>query len=111
MSVNKLIITRLFESFGELERAISSAKMTLASKEKPPQDLLDRIGSYEQILGQQRKLAETLCACVNREQWGEVDRHIRIINGLSQMIRDDAREVVSGLRPMLSAEERELMLS
>lgn len=111
MSVNKIVITRLFQSFAELEKAIDAAKMTLTSKDNPPQELIERIGSYETILNKQRRLAEELCCHANTGAWGEVERNIKVINALSQMIRDDAREVVAGLRPPLSREERELMLS
>lgn len=111
MSVNKIVITRLFQSFGELERAIASAKQALEGKQTPPQELLERIDSYEQILLKQRRLAEELCGFANSGNWGGVERNIKVINGLSQMIRDDAREVVAGLRAPLSVEERELMLS
>lgn len=109
--MNKIIITRLFQSFGELEKAIGSARQSLEAKEKAPRELIERIESYEKILTKQRLLAERLCGHVNAGEWGEVERHVKIINGLSQMIRDDAREMVAGLRQPLSLEEREMMLS
>jgi hypothetical protein len=109
--VNKLILGRLFESFTELERAIYSAKVTLAAKESQPTELLERIANYERILAKQKSLASALCTFISSGNWEEVDRHVKLINGLSSMIRDDAREIVAGFRPKLSHEEKELMLS
>lgn len=109
--MNKLVINRLLDSFSELERAITTAKLALSRKSNPPQDLLERISHYEHILDKQRVLASSLSRHVANNNWEEVGRHVRIINGLSSMIRDDARELVSGFRPQLTTEERELMLS
>ena len=109
--VDKLIVSRLLESFSELERAIQSAKSALGKKAEPAKSLLDRINSYEDILEKQRILASSLCKYVATGDWGEVARHVKIINGLSAMIRDDAREVVAGIRTPLTREEREVILS
>ena len=103
--MNKLLINRLFESFNELERAIQTAKSTLEKKKEPPKDLLERIFNYEQILSKQRNLATSLCGHSALGNWDEVARHVRIINGLSAMIRDDAREILS--RTQTDVEEME----
>ncbi len=105
------VIKRLFESFNELERAIASARTTLRTKKDPPAELLERIESYEEILEKQRTLGNALCAHVSLENWSEVSRHIQLINGLSGMIRDDAREVLSGVHSTSSEKGKELMLS
>lgn len=109
--MNKLIISRLFESFTELDKAIRTAKIALGRKKNPPKDLLDRIESYEQILTKQRALAGELCRYVTEGNWDEVARHVSLINSLSSMIRDDAREVVAGIRPLFTPEERESMFT
>ncbi len=109
--MNKLIISRLFESFSELDRAIRTAKTALSRKKNPPKELLDRIDSYEQILNKQRALAGELCRYVTEGNWNEVARHVTLINSLSSMIRDDAREVVAGIQPVFSPEEREAIFS
>lgn len=94
-TVNRVIIERLFDSFNELERAILSARKTLEAKAAPPVKLLDRIRNYEEILDKQRDLATSLCGHAALGNWQEVSRHIRLINGLSTLIRDDAREILS----------------
>ena len=97
--MNKVIINRLFESFRDLEKAINCAKKTLETKPNAPKQLLERIGEYEQILEKQRNLATALCGHSTLGNWDEVARHIKLINGLSAMIRDDAREILMSVKP------------
>ncbi len=91
------IINRLYRSFEELEVAISSAKKTLQAKSNVPESVIERINSYDGILDKQRKLAQKLCLFINEGDWDEVARHVGLINGLSAMIRDDARAILSSL--------------
>lgn len=109
--MKKIIVKRLFESFRELEKAIDTARKTLETQENPHHEILGRIKGYEEILDKQRNLATALCGHASLGNWEEVSRHVRLINGLSSMIRDDAREVVSGLRVPITQTDRELMLS
>lgn len=94
---NSNIIERLFASFNDLEKAIGSAKATLASKESIPPEVVKRLNSYDSILAKQRGLAQSLCSHINAGNWDEVTRHVTLINGLSAMIRDDARAILSSL--------------
>lgn len=109
--MNQIVIDRLFESFSELEKAIRQAKLSLAKRENAPTDLLGRIECYDEILAKQRALANNLTKFVAEQNWLEVERHVKLINNLSWMIRDDAKEVAEGLKTPLSQEQRELMLS
>ena len=91
------IIERLFTSFGDLEHAIDSAKRTMLEKGNVPQAVMARLESYDGILEKQRNLARKLCEHINANNWAEVTRHVSLINGLSAMIRDDARAILSSL--------------
>ena len=91
------IIERLFASFGDLEKAINSAKRTLAQKESVSPEIIKRLDSYDGILIKQKDLATTLCQHIKAGNWDEVTRHVSLINGLSAMIRDDARAILSAL--------------
>ncbi len=91
------IIDRLFSSFSELETAIAGAKKTLEQKENVPDEVFERLGSYDSILTKQRSFAKALCEHIERGNWDEVSRHVSIINGLSALIRDDARAILSSL--------------
>lgn len=91
------IIERLFSSFSDLERAIESAKKTLAQREAIPTEIVERLRSYDGILSKQRSLAGNLCQHINSGNWDEVSRHVGLINALSGLIRDDARAILSHL--------------
>lgn len=97
MQEDNNIINRLYKSFEELETAIASAKTTLEAKKSVPKSVLERINSYDTILAKQRGLAKKLCQYINDGDWNEVARHVGLINGLSAMIRDDARAILSSL--------------
>lgn len=91
------IINRLFQSFTELESAILSAKETLKRKGNVPTEVIARLDSYDGILEKQKRLADELCEHIREGNWDQVSRHVGLINGLSAMIRDDARAILSSL--------------
>lgn len=99
------IIERLFSSFSELEEAIESARTTLAKKPTASPRLLERLNSYGGIIAKQRSLATDLCRHINEGQWDEVSRHVSLINGLSAMIRDDARAILTSIAASNEPEE------
>lgn len=108
--MTKVIIKRLFQSLAELERAIETARQTVLQKEKIPAGLLDRIVMYETILEKQRSLATSLCGHATLGNWDEVNRHVKLINGLSMMIRDDAREVMGSAERNIVREQASIVL-
>lgn len=91
------IVERLFASFTDLETAIESAKTTLQKRGTIPEEVIQRLDSYDSILSKQRRLATALCEHIHKGDWDEVNRHVGLINGLSSMIRDDARRILSSL--------------
>ena len=111
-TVRRIMIKKLFQSFRELENAISSARESLEDSENPSQKLIKRIETYEEILEKQRELATAMCGYASLGNWPEVERHIKLINGLSSMIRDDAQEMAYNMRPStnIEPETRELMI-
>lgn len=88
------IIERLFASFSELETAISKARKTFKSRSSTPENVVRRLESYDTILAKQRSLAVSLCEAISQKNWDEVNRNVTLINGLSAMIRDDARAIL-----------------
>lgn len=109
MQSDSNIIGKLYASFTDLEAAIESAKRTLAQKESVPAEIMQRLNSYDSILAKQRSLAASLCDHINRGNWDEVSRHVSLINGLSAMIRDDARAILGALSSDGQAAEEEEM--
>lgn len=89
-----IVIKKLLQSINELEVAISKAKISFAKK--PGGNLvIERIKHYEEMLAKQKSLTTTLCGHAVQGNWSEVNRHVKLINGLSLMIRDDARELLN----------------
>ena len=99
--MNKLTIQKLFASFNDLVRAIVLAKDALEKRPSTPPDVLRRIEAYGDILHKQKELATALCCHSTMGNLDEVSRHIKIINGLSVMIRDDAKEILTRTAPRL----------
>ncbi len=91
------IVGRLLQSFRDLETAIEGAKSNLKTNTKVPVSVMERLESYSDILDRQRELAKVLESHVNTGNLSEVARHITLINGLSGMIIDDAKGLLSGL--------------
>ena len=95
MSTN--LVERLFKSFQELESAIDGARSNLEKKSSVPEHVFERLDSYDEILKKQRTLALTLSDYVRRGDTAQVSRYVTIINGLSGMIIEDARSILSSL--------------
>lgn len=97
--VKPVIIQRLLQSITELESAIANAKLTFKDKGDAGVQLLERVAHYEDILNKQKQLTTALCTHAIQGNWEEVNRHVKLINAYSLMIRDDAREL---LQPQLA---------
>lgn len=93
--MNKFVLRKLLQSFTELESAITNARKSIEKCSTPQAEILTRITSYEDILLKQKIYVGELCQQMHLKNWSEVSRVIRIINGLSTMIRDDARELLA----------------
>jgi hypothetical protein len=94
-----VIIQKLFASFTDLEVAIESARTTLLQRGTVPIEIFERLKSYDKILATQRELALELCSHIEVGNMVEVSSLVSRINGLSQLIRDDAREVLREVVP------------
>jgi len=91
-----MLVTKLLDSFDELERCIEMTKDVLSQKEGVPSDVVERVNQYSDIVIKQRGLAVELKSHLSCQNWEEVGRHVKLINGLSTMIRDDAQSILSG---------------
>ncbi|HQH26025.1 MAG TPA: hypothetical protein PLP17_01400 [Oligoflexia bacterium] len=104
------LIDKLLESFDQLEQCISVTREVLAQKEGVPVDVLSRVNQYSEIVSRQRGLAEELRAHLTSQNWEEVGRHVRLINGLSTMIRDDAQAILLGASKLAPAAKSDLIV-
>ncbi len=89
------VFDRLFSSIQRLSDAIVTARNAAESMSEDQRvPLLQRLDSYQEMLDKQEASAFELYRNASRGRWTEVSRHIKIINALSSMIRDDAREII-----------------
>jgi len=94
MDMSATLIEKLLESFHKLDDCISVTREVLSTKDDVSSDVLQRVEQYSQIVEKQRHLAMKLKSHLASRDWDEVGRHIRLINALSSMIRDDAEEIL-----------------
>jgi hypothetical protein len=91
------IVQRLYLSFIDLERAIAGARDTLSLREDVPGHVFKRLDSYDQIIARQRSLANELEHHILEGDMLEISRHVMIINSLSGMIIDDAKQILASI--------------
>jgi len=90
------LVDKLLKSFDELDRCISVTRQVLSGKDGVPEEVIERVNQYTDIVAKQRSLASVLRNHISEQNWEEVSRHVKLINGLSSMIRDDAQAILSG---------------
>ncbi len=90
------MVEKLLHSFDKLAACIDVTRDALTSKGDVPAEVLERVTQYSDIVSKQRSLALELKDHVAHRNWEEVTRYVKLINGLSAMIRDDAQEILSG---------------
>lgn len=89
------LVDKLLTSFDELDRSISVTKQNLATKPGVPNDILLRLDQYAEMVAKQRILATDLRLQIENGKWDEVARAVKLINGLSSMIREDAQQILA----------------
>ncbi|MDD2943219.1 MAG: hypothetical protein PHC51_09675 [bacterium] len=90
----EVLVARLLQSFDELDRCIEITKAELAAKGEVSEDVLSRVEQYGEIVNRQRSLAEQLEVAIHDHDATSVSRLVKVINGLSVMIRDDAQSII-----------------
>ena len=100
------LVNQLLESFEELNQRIAVTRETLGRKQEIPCDVLDRVDQYSEIVLKQKAYAHEMRVQIKRQNWQEVSRLVKLINGLSAMIREDATEILSGTFEAVVPEQR-----
>jgi hypothetical protein len=91
------LVERLFTSFGDLEKAIAGAREALLKSGSTHKSVFERLESYSGILTNQRRLTNELAEHLKKSDQLQVSRTVAIINGLSAMIIEDARDILAGI--------------
>lgn len=97
--MSQRLVKKLMASFEELERSIDLTSGSLRRKTGVPVHIMQHVEQYKNIVGKQRALAQKLEVFIEKQDWKEVARHVKLINGLSSMIRDDAQALLNGEEP------------
>jgi len=89
------LVDKLLSSFGDLERSISFTKQSLSEKDGVPTDVLNRLDQYLDMVVKQKVIADELREQIATGSWEQVARNVKIINGISAMIREDAQQILA----------------
>lgn len=92
------VIQKLSGSFANLERAITGAKERLCDNPNVAAGVVERIAQYEVVLAKQKSIADSLAESFAKEDFNEISRQINLINGLSSMIIEDAKQIIVSLQ-------------
>jgi len=91
-------LTKLTHSIKELEDAIDNASQNIQKNpKKSNHPILERLNEYKTIVLKQKIYVNQLSKEVENENHDEIYRLVNIINGISNIIKDDAREVLSNM--------------
>lgn len=89
------ILNRLAQAVFALEDAILAAKKTILSKSYYPEEAIDRLDHYMNIVEQQKMLFPVITKNIESGKHDELLLQVQKVNGLSQLIRDDAKELLA----------------
>ena len=87
---------KLVAAFDDLDLCIARTRETLSKRNDVPSFVVERFVEYKEIIIKQRKLADELRNHIEIENWDEVGQVIKVLNGLSIMIKDDAEALMAG---------------
>ena len=79
----------------ELEEAINSARVAADSTTRPKAVLAERLEVYHDIVEKQWSHLSRMYFHVRVGDLSEASQNAKVINGLSNMIRDDAHELIA----------------
>lgn len=88
------ILDRLTKSIDELESAIEKAGE--AAREHGRDGLQGRLDSYREACCHQRELVQELKGFIQRDELDSIFPIVEKINGISALVRDDAKSVLNG---------------
>lgn len=102
------LVNKLKVEFATLRSVIANAKGTLAAKPNCPPDVLDRLNSYTEMVGKQEAMIPELEQAIKQGNAEGTALFVQKINGLSNFIREDARDILAGKRFAKDFNEEEI---
>jgi hypothetical protein len=101
--MEQTVLDKLKESIDSLDQSVSSALLALEKKQADPKKI-SRVHEYKTLIVTQKQYVTELETKILANDLSELDRLVSIINGISALIRDDAKclaEEISGIKPEL----------
>lgn len=90
----KLKVGKLVNSLTKLRGSIEAAKHSLVQDNSEEANrLIKRLFEYESIVTKQETLASELLRHIDDQNLAEILRHTKLLNGLTNMIHQDASEL------------------
>ena len=96
VDISTSMLKSLYQSLEGLEKSLKRAKKTVMER-GGGEELLSRVEQYEEISRKQRAFCSELQTAFDAENWEEVGRLTKLINGLSCMIKEDSKDILSSL--------------
>jgi len=91
------VLRRLSQAITQLEEAVWAAKETIESKPEYPIEAIERLDHYLNIVAQQRYSLLTISDLIDQGDFESLTQEVSKVNGLSAMIREDAKELLGVL--------------
>jgi len=100
---NEMLI-KLKESIAYLEESIHSALSAMKGRGAKG-DTLNRIGEYFKLVDSQKKYIQELEHKILNNDLSDLSRLVALINGISSMIKDDAKSLLEELTTLNKKED------
>lgn len=92
------ILKKLTQSLDDLESAVNNARTVLENKPNTPLFIFDRLDNYADMLKKQRQYRDRLVHQIRSGHTEDIHQTIKLINGLSEFIKNDAKEILSTIK-------------
>jgi len=89
------LIIKLMASLTEVQETVKDTREKLNQRNDVPQDVFNRLDSYDEIVTKQKILCEELDNHFKTKNVVEIARCVKLMNCYSSMIRDDAHEILT----------------
>lgn len=91
------MLQRLNDAVLHLEKAVGIAKQAIANNEENIRKATPRLDSYEKIVERQKESLKKLSGLISEKKFEDVIHEMKTINALSEMVREDARDLLTSL--------------
>ena len=104
MEENNTAAKQLCVSLKVLLVSLDQAESVVKSRmSKSSLETLARLSSYKKICLQQLELADQIQAALTKGDWDKVTHDVGLINGLAEMVKDDARNLLGDSSAAIAA--------